>query len=334
MHTDMTTIAETFIIGGAQIDNCKRGNMRFDSVHNYKTATRSFMVRRGKPRRGLPIMKAGWQGQETTMNANKQNEDLRIGDDDANREHVYRVLNPTTFRVLVKRHESAHLELVDPSDESLSYRITGDDLISDALELEAIAKIEPGTGVCTLDSPHLLIKMITGVEQHAYDDDDSEYIVHTRRGDMTIKGCKIFDVSSWKIEAFLKCNILLSYNRRQKGIPEAMDDLAIYIADHADKVWTADLSRDDMTADIIMSEVENLQIVEKKEDFVGFTALSKDGVFYVQSKTLKAIVDGMNYTFGTSLQKTLKDRLADPSKQMRVLNKRVSVWQFKPWAVE
>jgi len=271
--------------------------------------------------------------QETNMKQTTKTETPPIADD-AGTGHLYRVLNPTAFRVLVKRHESAHLELVDPSDESLSYRITGDDLIRDALELEAIAKTEPGSGVCTLNSPYLLIKMIKGVERRVYDDNDTEYIVHTRRGDLNLKGCNIFDAAAWKLEAFLKCNILLSYNRRQKGISEAMDDLAIYISDHAETVWNEDMTRDDMTADIIMSEVEKLQIVEKREDFMGFTALSEDGVFYIQSTTLKAIVDGMNYTFDSSLRKTLKDRLAKPSKQIWILNKRMSVWQFNPWVVD
>lgn len=267
------------------------------------------------------------------MNANNKNEKNHI-DDDEDTGYLYRVLNPAMFRVLAKRYESAHLELVDPSDESLSYRITGDDLIKDALELDVIAKTEPGSGVCTLNSPHLLIELITSVEQHVYDDDDTEYIVHTKRGDLKIKGCNIFDAAAWKLEAFLKCNILLSYNRRQKGISEAMDDLAIYISDHADTVWNEEMTRDDMTADIIMSEVEKLQIVEKREDFEGFTALSEDGVFYIQSKTLKSIVDGMNYTFDSALRKTLRDRLAKPSKQIWILNRRMSVWQFTPWGVE
>lgn len=247
---------------------------------------------------------------------------------------VYKVVNESTLLNLAKRYDGTDVNVEDSDGESLTYRIKGDALVKDAIDLGVITKVEGGGDVCTLLSAKTLIRFITGIERRDYDDDVMVFHISTTRGEIVIKGDDIFNLGVWKTQAFIKCKMLFAFTLKERGKKSEFEDMLTHVMNNAVDAWSGGQSQSEMMGDIIMEQVKTLNVVENRDDFVNHTALSENGVYYVKSDKLKDVIEGLNYTFAAETQKVLRNHLAAPSTRMAIDKHRVSVWQFIPWGDE
>lgn len=244
-------------------------------------------------------------------------------------ENHFIVSNPDTFGVLKSKYPDSKVIEID-KDKSI-YHIAGDDFIKLALDLKIIESAKDDMKAKVLTSPTQLEMHIDDVEVYE-DGDNTIYDIVIRKKKIRFTVTEMMDIVKWREKIIHPCKLAISFDLRKTERKDAFHEMITAIVDKAKTVWREGCSVEDEYAQMIISQLQKMLIVEEKEQFRmnPMAILKENNAIWVKSSDMVKICEELHLKIELrKLRVIMKLYLKESSKQIRIGNERLSCWIFK-----
>ena len=245
----------------------------------------------------------------------------------------YEILNYKQFRKLIERSDDVNAERCGERGGYPIYKIDGNEFIKLAIDLEIIqpAQIDDGNAII-LTYPEQLHAFVERVEAQL-DGENTVYYVTLRGQRIEFRADEIIDLSIWRKKAAgYTCKLIISFDLKAHKRRDAFNQMIADIIDRAEVVWEEKYSTDEVYAQMIMTEIDKLIMVEDRTSFARnpVAILHENDVRYVKSATIASIVERLRIPYGLEkIRIILVQYMAKSSQRIMIDKKRYSCWVFK-----
>lgn len=178
-----------------------------------------------------------------------------------------------------------------------------------------------------IDNFDELSDLITKVEKK--DGDPVIFYIYIGDSKIPFTGAEINSLSKWRSKLVEK-NIVINHTKETSW--KYFDEFLLNLLERGEVSWVDEESEEEILGNIVLSEVEKLVVVQSREDFLRnpVGCLHENGCKIVKSSTILDIIRRKDLRVSLrQIREILRPYLAKSSCQIRIKNKRVSVWFFK-----
>ena len=172
-----------------------------------------------------------------------------------------------------------------------------------------------------------LDRLITKVEKK--EGDPVIFYIYFGDSKISFTGAELNSLSKWRSKLIEK-NIVINHTKETSW--KFFDVFLLNLLEQAEVIWVDEESEEEILGNIVLSEIDKLVVVQTREEFLRnpVSCLHENGYKTVKSSTILDIIRRKDLRVSLrEIREVLRPHLAKSSSQIRLKDKRISVWFFK-----